>query len=86
MLCFCPVRPADRRSASHLLHDLPGLRRRRAEPALETQAPAAHHGLAASVDGLLHQLREHGHRGAQAFQSPAGAPPGPRQGSLLGHY
>ena len=50
---------------------------------MEAQAAAAHHRLPATVDGLLHQLWKHCHRGAQAFQTTARAPPGPRQGNLI---
>ena len=64
---------ADWCTPGHLLHDLPGLCRWRVEPAVETQAPASHHGFPAPADGLFHQLWQHGHCGAKALQSPARA-------------
>lgn len=69
--CFWSVCAADRCTSGHLLHDLPGLCWWRAEPEVEAQAPASHHGLSAAAHGLFYQFRQHGHRGAQALQSPA---------------
>lgn len=73
-LCYCCFRSvcaADRCSSSHLLHDLPGLCRRCAEPEVETQAPASHHCFPAIAYGLFYQLWKHSHSGAKALQSLA---------------
>lgn len=69
--CFWSVCAADWRTSGHLLHDLPGLCWWRAEPEVEAQASASHHGLSATAHGLFYQFRQHGYRGAQALQSPA---------------
>lgn len=64
---------ADWGSAGHLLHDLPGFCRRRAESEVETQAAASHHCFPATAHGLFHQLWQHSHRRAKAIPSVAGA-------------
>lgn len=68
---FLPVCTAHRCTSSHLLHDLPWFCRWCAQPPVETQALASHHGFLATAHGLFYQLWQHCHSGAQALQSTA---------------